>query len=43
MVLRYLERGWFGKLITRKALAAGLMFNLDSRQRNNFLPKAKPF
>jgi hypothetical protein len=20
-----------------------LMFNLDSRQRNNFLPKAKPF
>jgi hypothetical protein len=43
MVLRYPERGWFGKPITQNALVASSMFILDSRQRNNFLPKAKPF
>jgi hypothetical protein len=43
MVLRYPERGWFGKPITRKALVASSIFILDSRQRNNFLPQAKPF
>jgi hypothetical protein len=31
MVLRYPERGWFGKLITQKALVASSMFILDSR------------
>jgi hypothetical protein len=41
MVLKY--RGWFGKPITRKVLVASSIFILDSRQRNNFLPKAKPF